>query len=75
MRIAKPLLTVTSPLGVAWGLYEAWRVGPWLAALMALLVSVIGGFVYMTWRVIRAEAHAQGKDSEVSGRAVDQQRP
>ena len=69
MRIAKPLLTVTTPVGVVWGLYEAWRVGPWLAALMALLVSVIGGFTFMTWRTIRAEARGDrtGKDPHGSG--------
>jgi hypothetical protein len=67
MRIAKPLLTVTTPVGVVWGLYEAWRVGPWLAILMALLVAVITGFVYMTWRVIRAEAREQaGKELDGS---------
>jgi zinc transporter ZupT len=68
MRIARPLLSVTTPVGVVWGLYEAWRVGPWLAGLMALLLAVISGFVYMTWRVIRAEAREQaGKERDGSG--------
>jgi zinc transporter ZupT len=67
MRIARPLLSVTTPVGVVWGLYEAWRVGPWLAGLMALLLAVISGFVYMTWRVIRAEAREQaGKERDGS---------
>ena len=56
MRIAKPLLAITTPVGVVGGLVEAWRIGPWLAALMSLLVAVIGGFVWMTWRRIRQEA-------------------
>jgi acetyl esterase/lipase len=34
LRIARPILAVTTPLGVAWGLYEAWKFGPHLALLM-----------------------------------------
>jgi hypothetical protein len=60
MRIAKPILSVTTPVGVAWGLVEAWRVGPWLAALMAALIAVVGSLVYMTWRRIRQEQSGGG---------------
>jgi hypothetical protein len=55
MRIAKPLLLVMTPLGVAWGLVEAWRFHWWLALLMALLLGVIGAFTWMTVQRIRRE--------------------
>ncbi len=55
MRIAKPILMVTTPLGVGWGVYEAARIRWWLGVLMAALVAVIGGFFWMTVSRIRAE--------------------
>lgn len=55
MRIAKPILLVTTPLGVGWGIYEAAKVRWWLAVLMGLLVAVIGGFFWLTVSRIRAE--------------------
>ncbi|MFT3905886.1 MAG: hypothetical protein QM718_06250 [Steroidobacteraceae bacterium] len=38
MKIAKPLLLVSTPLGVAGGLYEAWRLAGGLVFLMAVLI-------------------------------------
>lgn len=55
VRIAKPLLAVTTPVGVAWGIVEAWRFHWWLALLMAVLVSVIGAFFWLTVSRIRRE--------------------
>ena len=55
MRIAKPILLVATPIGVAWGLIEAWRFHWWLAVLMGTLVSVIGLFTWMTVKRIRDE--------------------
>jgi membrane-associated phospholipid phosphatase len=59
MRIAKPLLAITTPVGVIAGLREAWRFHWWLAVLMGLLIGVIGAFFVMTVRRIRAEARTQ----------------
>jgi hypothetical protein len=56
MRIARPILLVTTPIGVAFGLREAWRLaGPAMALLMAAMLSVVAGFVWMTVHRIRAE--------------------
>jgi hypothetical protein len=58
MRIAKPLLLVITPIGVAIGLYEAWRLAGGLVFLMACLIAVIGvamGSVIMTIRKERRE--------------------
>ena len=56
MRIARPILLVSTPIGVAFGLREAWRLaGPGMAVLMALLLAVVSGFIWMTVRTIRRE--------------------
>ena len=61
MRIAKPILLVTTPLGVLFGLREAWRLaGPRMALLMACMVAVIGAFAWWTVRRIRAEQRLEG---------------
>ncbi len=58
MRIAKPLLSVTTPVGVVWGVLEAWHFHWWLGVLMAALVAVIGAFFWMTFARIRRERAA-----------------
>jgi hypothetical protein len=56
VRIAKPILLVSTPIGLVFGLREAWRLaGPWMALLMAAMLTVVGGFVWWTVRTIRAE--------------------
>ena len=61
MRIAKPVLLVSTPIGVAGGLYEAWKVRWWLGLLMAVLVGVIGLFSWMTVRRIQLDRLADEK--------------
>lgn len=60
MKIAKPLLLVMTPIGVGWGLVEAWRFRPILAMLMALLLAVISLFIWLTVRTIRKEREGSG---------------
>jgi hypothetical protein len=60
MRIAKPMLLVMTPIGVGWGLVEAWRFRPILAMLMALLLGVISLFIWLTVRTIRKERENSG---------------
>jgi hypothetical protein len=56
MRIARPILLVTTPFGVAFGLREAWRIaGPGLAVLMAAMITVVAALLWMTVRRIRSE--------------------
>ena len=62
MRIAKPLLLVSTPIGVVTGLYEAHRFGNWLMFLMLGLIaflSVAAGTVVYTIRRERAEERAK----------------
>jgi hypothetical protein len=56
MKIARPLLLVTTPIGVVAGLREAWRFHWWLAVLMAALLAVLGALFFYTWRTIRRES-------------------
>jgi len=59
MRIAKPLLLVTTPVGVAFGLREAWRLaGPRMMVLMALMLAVVGLLVWWTVRTVRRESRS-----------------
>ncbi|HUO80292.1 MAG TPA: hypothetical protein VMU00_09115 [Steroidobacteraceae bacterium] len=56
MRIARPLLLITTPLGIVAGVREAWRFHWWLALLMVALLAVLGLFFFYTWRTIRRES-------------------
>jgi hypothetical protein len=55
MRIARPLLLTITPVGVVWGLVEAWRFHWWLALLMGVLLGVVSLFMWALVRRIRAE--------------------
>ena len=56
MRIARPILLVSTPIGVVFGLREAWRLaGPGMAVLMAAMIGVVGALLWMTVRTIRKE--------------------
>jgi len=56
MRIARPILVVSTPIGVVFGLREAWRLaGPGMTLLMALMLAVVSAFIWMTVRTIRRE--------------------
>jgi hypothetical protein len=57
MKIAKPLLMVTTPLGVALGLVEAYHLAGGLVILMAAMVGVIAaGFATVVATVRREKA-------------------
>jgi hypothetical protein len=55
MRIAKPLLLITTPIGVAIGLYEAWRLAGGLVILMVALLSLVSVAMFSVVRTIRRE--------------------
>jgi hypothetical protein len=64
VKIAKPLLLITTPIGVAYGLYEGWRLAGGLVLIMAAMIAVIGvaaGSVVMTVRRERAEEERRKK--------------
>jgi predicted MFS family arabinose efflux permease len=59
MRIAKPLLLITTPIGVAFGLYEAWRLAGGLVFLMVALLGLISVAMISVVRTIRRERAAE----------------
>jgi hypothetical protein len=58
MRIAKPILIVSTPIGVAFGLIEAHRLAGGLVALMAMMVLFMGAAFGLLIRTIRREQRA-----------------
>jgi hypothetical protein len=69
MRIAKPLLLVTTPLGVAGAIYEAYRLAGGLVFLMVALMSLVavamGSLVMTIRREERAAAASLAAQVEV----------
>ena len=62
MKIAKPLLLVTTPLGVIGGVYEGYRLAGGLVFLMVallLMISAAVGMLVLTVRREEAEAKAR----------------
>jgi hypothetical protein len=55
MRIAKPMLLITTPIGVGFGVYEAFRLAGGLAFLMIALVSLIGAAMATVVVTVRRE--------------------
>jgi predicted MFS family arabinose efflux permease len=41
LRIGKPLLLITTPIGLAIGLYEGWRLAGGLVFLMAAFIGLL----------------------------------
>lgn len=67
MRIAKPLLFVATPIGLAFGLYEGWRLAGGLVFIMAALILVIGAaFGTVVWTIRRERAEEERKKAEAS---------
>jgi predicted MFS family arabinose efflux permease len=67
MKIAKPLLLITTPIGLAIGLYEGWRLAGGLVVIMVALICVIGvamGSVVLTIRRERAAELRKQQEKE-----------
>jgi hypothetical protein len=59
MKIAKPLLLVSTPVGVAWGLLEAYRLAGGLVILMAAMVGTLTAAAGTVVATIRRERAAE----------------
>lgn len=72
MRIAKPLLLVTTPLGVAGAIYEAYRLAGGLVFLMVALMGLIAVALGSLVLTIRREAavEARRKATQLATRAI-----
>jgi hypothetical protein len=72
MKIAKPMLLITTPIGVLGGLYEGYRLAGGLVLLMFALLMMMGAAVGMMVLTVRREAAAEQrrKLSDMSGAAT-----
>lgn len=59
MKIAKPLLLVSTPIGVVWGLLEAYRLAGGLVLLMAAMVGTMAAAAGTVVATIRRERAAE----------------
>jgi len=59
VKIAKPMLLITTPIGVLGGLREAYRFNPGLAFLMFALIAFISAAVAMLVMTIHKEQAEQ----------------
>ena len=59
MKIAKPLLLVSTPVGVAWGLLEAYRLAGGLVILMAARIGTLAAAAGTVVGTIRRERKAE----------------
>jgi hypothetical protein len=64
MRIAKPILLVSTPIGVMAGLYEAWRLAGGLVLIMAAMVGVLSAAAGTVVATIRREKAAESAKRE-----------
>jgi len=64
MRIAKPLLLITTPIGVAGAIYEAYRQAGGLVILMIALMSLIAvAFGSLVFTIRREAAEEKAKQA------------
>lgn len=69
MRIAKPLLLITTPIGVVGGVYEAFRLAGGLAFIMVALLLTISAAIGTLVMTIRKE-EAQQREAEVRSASI-----
>jgi hypothetical protein len=68
MRIAKPMLLVSTPIGVGFGIYEAFRLAGGLAFLMISLVAVIGAAMATVVVTVRREKREEAARQQLENR-------
>lgn len=64
MKIAKPLLLITTPLGLAYGLYEGYRLAGGLVVVMAAMICIIAVAMGSVVFTIRRERDAERRREE-----------
>jgi|GEM_PF-478902 len=70
MKIAKPMLLVTTPVGLAFGIYEGYRLAGGLVFLMVALIAFVSTamatVVFTVRRERRAEQEAAARAREAA---------
>jgi hypothetical protein len=65
MKIAKPLLYVTTPLGLIDGFYECWKLAGGLLFLMVAMVGVMVVALFSVVSTIRREERQSANKDQV----------
>ena len=60
MKIAKPLLLISTPIGVIGGLHEAWRLIGGLSVLIVVMLGILGFAAASVVLTIRREQQSHG---------------
>jgi len=68
VKIGKPLLLITTPIGLAIGLYEGWRLAGGLVFVMATFIAFLG-FAFLT---VVLTIRREKKQEEEKKRAQEQ---
>ena len=72
MKIAKPMLLVTTPIGVGLGIYEGFRLAGGLVFLMIALMSLIGVAMATVVSTVRREkAEQQARDAAAAAERAE----
>ncbi len=67
MRIAKPFLLVTTPIGLALGLYEGWRLAGGLVVIMGAMIALVGAAMLSVVLTVRREKRAADAAERAQG--------
>jgi hypothetical protein len=73
MRIAKPLLLVTTPIGLLGGLYECVKLAGGLVFIMLAMVGVMLAALASVVAVVRRESRAADAPHDAASRAADEE--
>ena len=62
MRIAKPILMVTTPLGLIDGVYECYKLAGGLVFIMLAMIGVLGAALATVIATVRREARVEAEN-------------
>jgi hypothetical protein len=64
MRIAKPILMVTTPLGLIDGVYECYKLAGGLVFIMLAMIGVLGAALATVIATVRREARVEAESDQ-----------
>ena len=66
VKIGKPLLLITTPIGLAIGLYEGWRLAGGLVFVMATFIAFLGfAFLTVVLTIRREKRQEEARKKEI----------
>ncbi len=64
MRIAKPILMVTTPLGLIDGVYECYKLAGGLVFIMIAMIGVLGAALATVIATVRRETRVEAENDQ-----------